>query len=166
MKKEAYQRVFKQLNDIRNKNKDVEYVFVIRRVSNEMAEFVADADSNYNLPFLVDMNKDSVLNEADEAVAPGVRYWSHSPYFKLGFFGPQADPNPMTDQWGTFITGFSPISPETSEYMIEVDMNIYNTQKNINDKFRSWIWLNIIFWPILCCLAVIQYMQKGASQQR
>ncbi len=166
MKKEAYQRVFKQLNDIRNKNKDVEYVFVMRRISNETAEFVADADSNYSLPFLVDMNKDSVLNEADEAVAPGVRYWSQSPYFKLGFFGPQADPNPMTDQWGTFITGFSPISSETSEYMIEVDMDISNTQKNINDKFKPWIWLNIIFWPILFCLAVIQYMQKGASQQR
>lgn len=113
----------------------------MRAKSDGVAEFVADADSNYDLPFLRDDNNDGVLDEMDEAIAPGVWYYSLEPdLLKLAFLSPKAHPKFITDQWGTFISGYSPIqiidSPD--RYLIQVDMNVEDIFTSIKQRYSTW----------------------------
>lgn len=76
MKTEAYQRVFRKLHEIRSNNAIVTYAYIMKmNNTHNYWEFVADADSNYNVPELgLDYNRDGLLTEADENVAAGVVY--------------------------------------------------------------------------------------------
>lgn len=109
MKTEAYQRVFKQLNDVRNKNPEVKYAYLMRPTeTKDMYEFIADADSNYNLPQLwVDFDKNGSLDNSDINVWPGFRYYDQTLLFSRAMKKPSF--GKTLDQWGYFITGMAPI---------------------------------------------------------
>jgi hypothetical protein len=112
MKTEAYQRVFRRLNKIRDDNSEIYYAYIMRPTENVgLVEFVADADSNYNLPHLISAldysDKDSPT-AADENVSPGLLYDDtmdnlitdslRNPNFRVS-----------VDRWGTFVSGAAPI---------------------------------------------------------
>ncbi len=111
MKTEAYQRVFRRLNEIRNRNSDVTYVYIMRPADDEgMFEFVADADANWNLPSQTHSNIDdiSAFNEDDENVFPGSRYYDADGFLRRSIMNAAYDPL-ITDQWGQLVSGASPI---------------------------------------------------------
>ncbi len=112
MKTEAYQRVFKRLNEIREKLPEITFAYIVRPTEDpDLFEFVADADSNFNLPLyskysLTDLGP---FFESNENVWPGVinddsLTNSFSPALKRPYFS-----GPSTDQWGAGITGCAPI---------------------------------------------------------
>ncbi len=111
MKTDAYQRVFKQLNDIRSKNPDISVAYIVRPTADPMQfEFVADSDANYNLPqyFNVDI-EDTVFDQAsDESPWPGYIYEDFFPVFRLALKRPAYGYAPV-DKWGSTITGTAPI---------------------------------------------------------
>lgn len=119
MKTETYQQAFKLLNDVRNKNPGVKYAYIFRQTSNsEMLEFVADADSSYFLPELMDFTFDGKLDDADENVYPGfVTVDSNqsivSALMKNGLSGYDI----AIDQWGKWISGFAAIHDKNGEVM-------------------------------------------------
>ena len=160
MKRDSYQKVFSMLNEIREKNEGVRYVYIMRRIDKEVTEFVADADSNYNLPFLKDDNQDGILDASDEAVAPGIRYISTSPLFYLGFDQALADKEFVTDQWGTFISGYAPILSQKSEYMLELDMGISDIYLATQERFQSWLWFSGVFLLISFVFFLAQNKSK------
>ncbi len=111
MKTEAYQRVFKRLNEIRNRNSDVTYVYIMRPTEDEgMFEFVADADANWNLPFQThfDIHDIEPFTEDDENVFSGARY-DDTDGFLRGSMMKAGFTTSTVDQWGNFVTGASPI---------------------------------------------------------
>jgi hypothetical protein len=111
MKTEAYQRVFKQLNEIRDANPGITYIYIMRPTDvPDVWEFVADADSNYDLPFWKDINNDGLLTaEDDENVWPGLPYISTEPsYLRDALTKPDHNLG-NRDQWGYFISGSAPI---------------------------------------------------------
>ncbi len=114
MRTEAYQRVFKQLNDIRNQNQGVAFAYVVRPTHNqEIFEFVADSDSNFNLPVFFKFHIDdlSPLDLSDANVWPGYAYDdSVNHLFAKGLKKPTYDVS--MDQWGSFISGCAPIFGE------------------------------------------------------
>lgn len=109
MKTEQYQKVWKDLNNLRRENPEILYAFIQRPTDDEdVWEFVVDADSNYFLPIYYDNNLDGNIDESDEATAPGTKnYWPYAsgrlamqgPYFEI------STPN----QWCECITGMAPI---------------------------------------------------------
>lgn len=113
MRTEAYQRVFRKLNDIRNKNPEVTYVYIVRKLQEpNLFEFVADADSNYNLPEFIKIDiqdEPNKFGESDENVWPGYVY---DDSVSLLFTKALQHPSyvaPTVDQWGPFMSGCSPI---------------------------------------------------------
>lgn len=114
MKKDAYQRVFKQLNLIRKRNSDVvTFAYIMRPTEDpKLFEFIADVDANWNLPAYTpvsidDKNVDG--NDQYENVWPGFIYYdptdkgyasaiNHSNYALMD-----------GDQWGFGIVGMAPI---------------------------------------------------------
>jgi hypothetical protein len=112
MKTEAYQRVFKRLNEIRNKVPEVTFAYIVRPTNNPtLFEFVADSDSNYNLALYSKYTLDdpTPFSESDENVWPGVIYDASSSEVFASAKEKPAYASPFVDQWGTLVTGCAPI---------------------------------------------------------
>lgn len=114
MKKDAYQRVYKQLNLIRKRNpEDVTFAYIFRPTEDPtIFEFIADADANWNLPAYspVTINDKNVAgDDIYENVWPGFMYYDptekvYSSAVDHANFG-MID----GDQWGFGIAGIAPI---------------------------------------------------------
>ena len=151
MKTEEYQRVFEKLNEIRNRNEKIRYIYLLRPLPNDKIVFLVDADSNYFLPFLMDTNKDGILNEADEGVYPGLEYdVSPFPNFKKGMIRPTTEENLTTDKWGTFMSAYAPLirNGETIA-VLEIDMDITTLLKLTRERFQIWFWFFGVLTAIL-----------------
>lgn len=112
IRKPAYAKVIVQLNEIRNQNPGVKYAYVLRTVNvkEQLYEFVADADSLD--PFAKkDLNGDGLINDMDHLTPPGELYEDQLPV-ENQLDEPTSTPAPVTDQWGTFISGWAPIKDD------------------------------------------------------
>ena len=150
MRRPEYQRVYNKLNEIRDSNKDIWYVYIMRpdEIDKDMYVFVADADSNYFLP------EDPNDPDAIEVVPPGTFYDSY-------FFGEEyagdalvkavAEKEFITDKWGTYLSGAAPIFDENGVAVafIGVDMDVSDIYAMLNTKFRAYIWFIGIFIAVL-----------------
>lgn len=129
MKREEYQRVFKQLNDIRKNNPDITWAYIWRPTEQEgIWEFVVDADSNYFIPDTgLDYNFDQQVTEADENVAPGTRYdivTIMPKIYREGLKKSLYEISQMSDQWGHTITGSAPIRDRTGKAVAVLGLDI------------------------------------------
>jgi len=112
MKTEAYQRVFRQLNEIRHKNPEITFAYIFRVTEDEKNFiFVADADSNWNLPVYSKyiLDDTGTFDETDENVAPGVVFDDSvaqvmAPAMRQPSYGLNS-----LNQWGRYVEGFAPI---------------------------------------------------------
>lgn len=113
MKTEAYQRVFKRLNDLREKNIDITFAYIVRQTElPDLFEFVADSDSNYNLPDYMKFNINDLapMDESDENIWPGFIYDDSLGYlYKKSLNKANFGVTPY-DQWGSFISACAPIN--------------------------------------------------------
>lgn len=125
MKTEAYQRVFQKLNEIRNKNPEVKWAYIMRATADEhLFIFVVDADSNWYAPEHVKPYGDfSDFSEADENVAPGVRYMNTGGKIHCG----RPCYSHVVDQWGTFVTGAAPI--RQGVYFLGLDIDLFEINR-------------------------------------
>lgn len=104
-----YQRAFKKLNQIRNNNPEIKWIYILRPSGKENVwQFVVDADANSYINS-EDISDDGILDETDEVVAPGVIYSYEWDVLNEALNKPSYSKSPETDQWGTFITGAAPI---------------------------------------------------------
>jgi predicted transcriptional regulator len=140
MKREEYQRVFTKLANVRRKNPDITYVYIFRPTEQEgMWEFVVDADSNFYIPFLeIDYDNNGIIDDADENVAPGIRYDMKklSSIQNEGLLKPTYERGVYIDQWGEFVTGSAPIYKDGKGIaVLGIDMNAIDAFKKVKSKF-------------------------------
>ncbi|MDD5041020.1 MAG: hypothetical protein PHX87_01005 [Candidatus Peribacteraceae bacterium] len=155
MKRPEYQKVFKKLNEIRDRNRDnqIIYAYIFRPTSDPtLWEFVADADSNYNIPLLsIDFNGDGVLDGADENAWPGAVYDATGQRFVTeGLKGPMIE-GFASDKWGTFLTGMAPIHDDNGKpiAVLGIDMNITDFYQQIRNRFVPYLWFGVTFVGLL-----------------
>ncbi len=162
MQKPEYQRLYSQLNEIRDRNSDLhlQYAYIMRPSEYDgMYEFVADADSNYFLP---DPNDQNAL----EVVPPGTQYavaqLAHAKALSLLLKKPLTSTEITTDKWGTYLSASAPIFNESGvgKAILGVDMDISEFYERVNNRFKPLIWfigvLTSVFVlrTILICLRV------------
>lgn len=164
MKKEAYQRVFKILNEVRRQNPEVRFAYVMRKIDDRMSEFVADADSNYFLPFSSDQNADGFIEEFEEQAAPGIRYYIDSTTYFNGFEKESHDKDFVEDQWGSLLSGYAPIVGINGErYCIGLDINAGPLYQNLNSKFKPALWF---FGTMLLTLATFFTLRRISKRSK
>lgn len=126
--KPQYKNVIDKLNDIRNQNPIVKYIYIMRPTSDSyIHEFVADADS-IDPSAKKDLNFDGVVDEQDRLSPPGELYYGPktSDRVEAVFTGfPSVESKPYTDQWGTFITGYGPIKDIDGDVIAFLGVDIY-----------------------------------------
>lgn len=145
MKTDAYQRVFSNLNQIRTINTEIQFTYILRVIDKPyLWEFIADADSNYSVPFLTEKNGDNSLDETDENISPGVRYYStnEGPHLTEALIKPTYSKDFIANQWGILMTGYAPILNEKNQTVavLGIDTNTGNVLSQHKNKFVSWMW--------------------------
>ena len=163
MQKHEYQEIFRILNEIRNQNNLIRYVYIYRPTSDQdIWEFVVDADTNHYLPFLKwDYNNDGIVDAADEAAPPGTLYnikEASALQHRYGLHHTVVDV--IEDQWGRFLSAITPIRNERDETVaiLGVDIDISNLYRITQAKYSPWLW----FIGLLCTFLLIRiYKLKG-----
>jgi hypothetical protein len=162
MKTDAYQRVFQKLSDIKKNNPDVKWAYIQRRTeTSDLLEFVADADSNYTIPFFVDANGDGIPQKEEENVAPGIRIALEDVTRSLEAFDhPTYERNFQMTQWDALLSGFAPIKDKngTSVAILGLDQDVTSVYDAVNARFKPWLWFMGIAAFLLFFRVVLRWM--------
>lgn len=146
--KPEYAKLVSILNTIKLSNEDIAYVYLMRKTEDPtILSFIAEGDS-FDPRLLKDLNHDGLVNEKDSFIYPGDTYEISSyPYIADGFSHVISDPNPTTDAWGTFVSGYAPVKNAERDAiaMIGVDMFIASLEKNMAESFSPFAVFGFIF---------------------
>lgn len=99
------------LKRVRDANKNIRYAYIMRRTADiNTFSFVADAEMLNTFDEL-DLNKDGVIEEEEEAPLPGDPFdVSEYPVLRdEAFFQPSADDELHKDQWSVQLSAYAPI---------------------------------------------------------
>ena len=110
----VYQEYLELLRTFRSTNPDIAYLYVMRRVGDRVF-FVIDSD------------------ETEAQALPGREYTSLVPALLEGFSRATVDDAIQTDEWGAFMSGYSPLNNGAGEYLVGMDMRAAEVQQ----KFRQ-----------------------------
>ena len=110
----VYQEYLELLRTFRSTNPDIAYLYVMRRVGDRVF-FVIDSD------------------ETEAQALPGREYTSVVPDLLEGFSRAAVDDAIQTDEWGAFMSGYSPLNNGAGEYLVGMDMRAAEVQQ----KFRQ-----------------------------
>ena len=113
MARPAYIATLQKLRAFRRMNPDIAYLYIMRRTGDRVF-FVVDSD------------------ETEEQALPGEEYTDVIPTLVLGFTGVSVDDQIYSDEWGSFLSGYSPIKNGMGEYLVGIDMRA----AEVADKFR------------------------------
>ncbi|MFA6523117.1 MAG: helix-turn-helix domain-containing protein [Candidatus Peribacteraceae bacterium] len=141
IKKPEYAKVIRLENEIRDKNSQARYVWIMRYTGTGSAwEFVADADS-LNPYEKKDLNGDGKIDDSDHLSPPGEEYFDERGTMLNALKGPFGEDFPTTDQWGTFLTGVAPIVNSEGEgiAVLGIDYEIGELDKLSRESFQWFL---------------------------
>ena len=99
----GYLSNLEKLREFRRMNTDIAYIYIMRRMGDQVV-FVIDSD------------------ETSRQAFPGKVYENIVPALFRGFTGISVDDKIVTDEWGMYLSGYSPIRNGMGEYLIGIDM--------------------------------------------
>jgi diguanylate cyclase (GGDEF)-like protein len=111
--KPAYQDALRVLRDYQATNKDIAFVYVMRREGNRIV-FVLDSDPT------------------EEQALPGQIYESPVPRLWEGFRSYSADDEIEQDRWGYFLSGYAPLKNGADRYLVGLDMRADEVQRKFH----------------------------------
>jgi diguanylate cyclase (GGDEF)-like protein len=127
--RQEYKEYLKLLRTFRRTNPDIAYLYVMRKVDDRVF-FVVDSD------------------ETDAQAMPGKEYTQHVPALMEGFSKASVDKKIYTDQWGSTMSGYSPILNSGDRYLIGIDMRATEVKNKLHKLRISGI-ASLIFSIIL-----------------
>jgi len=170
MERPEYQRVFKKLNEIRDCNEHVKWVYIMRPTKDRTVwEFVADADVNMGTSFIdqSDWNNDGKLDEADENSPPGTRYDATGQKIAIeGILRP--DFEWLIDQWGRTLSAYAPISDAAGQKvaLLAIDIDTSFFLKQVRDEFAPYLWfcgVLVVLLMVLILFRLLRYLYKWSD---
>ncbi len=110
-------RIRDQLHQVKEASPDIRFIYMMRKQGNRV-EFVVDGDYGYE----------------DEGAVIGTEYPQAGPELLAGFLGPSADKEFTSDQWGTVLSGYSPVRNSAGAVVgiVGVDMDSSTVTAKMN----------------------------------
>jgi len=124
-----YQEYLNLLRTFRRTNPDIAYLYIMRKIDNKVF-FVIDSD------------------ETDGQAMPGEEYTQNVPTLKEGFLKSSVDNKVYTDQWGSFMSGYSPVRNSKGRYLVGIDMRATEVENKLHKLRISGI-ISLAFSIIL-----------------
>jgi len=156
---EEFKRIIDTLNNIRDVNKNVSFVYILRPTDDKNAQtFIADADTLAPLEE-IDANKNGILDDEENPPYPGLEYDSSElPAFHEALEGnATADYELNTDEWGTFLSSYAPIFDEDEKVVaiLGIDVEVSDFQTIVRATLIPFITLSATLLVILLILTII-----------
>ena len=121
---------------------DVTYIYTMQELpesaTTEVVAFVIDASPE------IDEDENGVIDPEESTADPGERYsFAEAPALYRGFTEPTADPEPTSDLWGTWISGYAPILKQdgTSAGLVGLDLAIDVVEELERDFYLQSLFL-------------------------
>ncbi len=129
--RESYKKGVAHLRELVASNPDVAFIYVMRRDGDKI-RFVLDSDP-------------------DTPAEPGEVYAVPVHALLEGFSKPGSDRELFKDKWGTFMSGFAPLSGGAGRYVIGIDMRADEVANKLNALRTTGI-LSLVFSLLLAFL--------------
>lgn len=100
---EAYKETLAMLRRLRRSNPDIAFLYIMRKEAGHLF-FVVDSD------------------ETERQAIPGQEYTEAPQTMIDSFHNPSVDDKPYRDEWGVFLSGYSPLRNGEGKYLIGIDM--------------------------------------------
>ncbi len=100
---EAYKETLAMLRRLRRSNPDIAFLYIMRQEAGHLF-FVVDSD------------------ETERQAIPGQNYTEAPQAMIDAFHDPSVDDKPYRDEWGVFLSGYSPLRNGEGKYLIGIDM--------------------------------------------
>lgn len=162
---DAYVRLVKTLSDLRRRNNNVKYVYIFYPTEvTDVYKFVADADG-LSLGERIDFNGDGILGPEDEIPVPGMDYniSNDAEVIRLSLDGPVST-GALTDQWGTFISGFAPIHDKSGRVIaiLGIDKLAEDVYLLTSNSFEPFFYFSGVFaLLVIFRLSVLHINRRG-----
>jgi diguanylate cyclase (GGDEF)-like protein len=127
-----YREYLSLLRAFRKTNPDIAYLYIMRKENNRIF-FVIDSD------------------ETDQQALPGQEYLPDVPTLREGFSGPSVDKQIYTDQWGSTMSGYSPLRNGNGRYLVGVDMRATEVRNKLHNLRISGI-ISLFFSVLLALI--------------
>ncbi len=100
---ESYQKTLTLLRRLRRSNPDIAFLYIMRKEEGKIF-FVVDSD------------------ETEMQAMPGREYTDGTNAMVNAFHDPSVDEEPYDDEWGVFVSGYSPLRNGEGNYLLGIDM--------------------------------------------
>jgi methyl-accepting chemotaxis protein len=124
----AYQKIFKQLVDVKRVVSGVGYAYTMRPTQNGQVEFVVDFEEN-----LVSSPVNEIYADPGPVLADNI----------ANMTGTMVEKDPYTDEWGTWVSGYAPIHDSNGKVTGVLGVDIANSYILDEEKKLALICLGI-----------------------
>lgn len=139
---EVYKKNVLKLQEIRDANNDIRYVYILGKTNDiNTVRFIVDADAASTEP-VIDFNEDGEIDDEDVSV-PGEEYDASDVPALQGpaFERTTVDEELTIDEWGTFLSGYSPIFDKSGNSVgtITIDVEVTDFVRIVNATFLPFL---------------------------
>ena len=147
----AFIQIRDVIRRIKGASKNIRYIYTMRKIGDSV-EFVVDGDYGY-------------LNDAG---AIGEKYPQPESKLLAGFYGPSADNEFTTDQWGTVLSGYSPILDSTGRVVgiVGVDMDSSDVMAELDHINQILYFIGIIAMICIAIGIIIVERRRAIDEQK
>jgi PAS domain S-box-containing protein len=142
-----YLALREQLNKFRSSVGDVRYIYIMRKEGPDVV-FVVDAD----------------YGTTADAAPIGKRYPLPTPDLLNGFFSTSVDKDFSTDEWGTYLSGYSPIRDKNGNTVAIIGLDLRQQTVTQRQNLISWTSYMIVFLAILMAVFGVLGVEQTRSR--
>lgn len=151
------ENVFK-LQEIRNANSDIRYVYILSQTEDpNVVKFVVDADAASIIPS-IDFNEDGIVDDDDVSV-PGEEYDASEVPALQGpaFDSTTVDSDLTVDEWGSFLSGYSPIIKANGEVVgtLTIDVEVTDFLRIVGATFLPFLLFIFLLLLLITTLTLV-----------
>lgn len=140
--KEIYKETLSKLRRIRRSNADIAFLYIIRQEAGKLF-FVVDSD------------------ETERQAKPGREYTEKIEAMRKAFHDPSVDDRLYRDEWGVFLSGYSPLRNGDGKYLVGIDMRAEEVDQKM--KRLQMAGLLSLCGSLLLALIFSLYFSKGVE---
>jgi HAMP domain-containing protein len=135
-----YKETLTTLRRLRRSNPDIAFLYIMRQEGGKIF-FVVDSD------------------ETERQAMPGREYTEKPKAMSDAFYDPSVDDRPNRDEWGVFLSGYSPLRNGEGEYLIGIDMRADEVDQKM--KQLQMAGLLSLVGSLLLALVFSLYFSRG-----
>ena len=140
----VYRTTLAKLRRMRRANPDIAYLYIMRQTG-ERIQFVVDSD------------------ETEKQALPGRDYPEAPDLLRIGFHEPSVDDKPYRDEWGVFLSGYSPLRNGQGRYLVGIDMRADEVDHKLSQLRLTG--LVSLLGSLLLALLFALYLSRGLTRR-